>query len=254
MLRLQFGNPLFAVHPSNNLTQRRLVCTAVTSSLRVIEWPSSTQKTSIELEGTCADSVNVGRAHEWEVANDLLYYPNFITEAEHGAFVDELEPVLSKRKWEKGHWDSVINQYREISKSQWKKQETRNVLGRILTLPVFGKHHKFHPVHVLDLNHDGEIMHHVDNDYAGDYVVGLTLLSPRVMEFKQRDGNGKVQMLVEPRSLYIMRREMRHKWTHAILGGSDVVWDRNTPVPSQRRITIMVRDFPQKADSIDLDS
>ena len=27
--------------------------------------------------------------------------------------------------------------------------------------------------------------HHVDNDYCGDYVAGITLLSPRVMEFRR---------------------------------------------------------------------
>lgn len=68
--------------------------------------------------------------------------------------------------------------------------------------------------------------HHLDNDYCGDYVAGLSLLSARVMEFrlatkddgksadlmgvegqKERhvDGLGLVRMLVQPRSFYIMR-------------------------------------------------
>jgi alkylated DNA repair dioxygenase AlkB len=61
--------------------------------------------------------------------------------------------------------------------------------------------------------------HHVDNDYCGDYVAGVTLLSPRVMEFRRKEqpigsadgnassqsGDGVVRMLVEPRSFYVMR-------------------------------------------------
>jgi alkylated DNA repair dioxygenase AlkB len=63
------------------------------------------------------------------------------------------------------------------------------------------------------------LQHHVDNDYCGDYVAGVTLLSPRVMEFRRKEqptgsadgntgnqsGDGVVRMLVEPRSFYVMR-------------------------------------------------
>lgn len=61
------------------------------------------------------------------------------------------------------------------------------------------------------------IGYHVDNvKVFGDTVVGLSLLNASVMSLKHMESGSKKDLLLEPRSLYIFRREARYKWKHGI--------------------------------------
>jgi hypothetical protein len=39
--------------------------------------------------------------------------PDAITQEQHDAFCAELEPVFRRKRYEKGHWDAVIEDYKE---------------------------------------------------------------------------------------------------------------------------------------------
>eukprot|EP00123_Amoebidium_parasiticum_P005457 comp16645_c0_seq1/m.14841 comp16645_c0_seq1/g.14841 ORF comp16645_c0_seq1/g.14841 comp16645_c0_seq1/m.14841 type:complete len:282 (-) comp16645_c0_seq1:108-953(-) len=182
------------------------------------------------------------------VSDDLVALPQFLTKQEHDMLAKELEPELKRRRWEKGHWDTVINDYREISKSltRW-SPASRAVVDRVYQCPVFARDMKwFNYLHVLDLNATGHIKAHRDNDYCGTTVAGLCLLSPRIMEFRPVDAKEGdesaplVRLYLEPGMLYVMRRTMRYDWAHAVLGGVQS-W-KGRAVSCERRISLMFRD------------
>ena len=57
-----------------------------------------------------------------------------------------------------------------------------------------------------------------------DRVVGISLNTPAVLRFRQRDGAGfrRVNLPVEPRSAYLLSGEARHDWEHRIVPGDDL--------------------------------
>ena len=57
---------------------------------------------------------------------------------------------------------------------------------------------------------------HVDHEKFGPEIAGLSLLSARKMVFQRlADGHKEIVML-EPRSLYVMRPPVRDSWKHSI--------------------------------------
>ena len=100
-------------------------------------------------------------------------------------------------------------------------------------------------VHVLDLAKDGYIRPHVDSiKHCGDVIAGVSLLSPCVMKLQCEDDATKlIHALLLPRSLYIMRGEIRYKYTHAILSAEDSQF-RGSVIPKERRVSLVCRTAP----------
>eukprot|EP01114_Cavostelium_apophysatum_P011687 TRINITY_DN2607_c0_g1_i3.p1 TRINITY_DN2607_c0_g1~~TRINITY_DN2607_c0_g1_i3.p1 ORF type:complete len:152 (+),score=3.48 TRINITY_DN2607_c0_g1_i3:418-873(+) len=120
-------------------------------------------------------------------------------------------------------------------------------------------------VHAVDLAPEGRIGAHVDSiKFSGEILSGLSLLSPCVMtlrrdpknsEHKSPDGDDiakkhlknhdtpiSVDLLLEPRSLYILTSLARWEFTHEIPSGSDVVQFGDKSVQRARRISVMFRN------------
>jgi DNA oxidative demethylase len=78
--------------------------------------------------------------------------------------------------------------------------------------------------HVLFARYDpgAGIGWHRDRPQFED-VVGVSLLSPATMRFRQRtpDGFRRAKAKLEPRSAYLLRGEVRHEWEHSIAPGSE---------------------------------
>jgi len=83
-------------------------------------------------------------------------------------------------------------------------------------------------LHVLDLHESGRIEPHIDSvKFTGEGLASLSLVSGSRLRFteyaRQRDpvmccarNRYIVDIKLEPGTLYIMKGEMRHKWTHQI--------------------------------------
>ena len=157
----------------------------------------------------------------------------FASVEEQKELLEELESsVFKKLKYEKGHWDNVISNYRETEKMKWNNGA---VFERMKAL--FPQDWPWRPaVHVLDLLPGGEIKGHVDN--VSEVVVGLSLLSPSVMRFESEDES--FSLLLLPGSLYIMASESRYAFKHSILLQNQR-FDGKT-VEKGRRISLMLRD------------
>ena len=55
-------------------------------------------------------------------------------------------------------------------------------------------------------------------------VVGVSLHSPAILRFRQRDGSSfrRFSLPVEPRSAYLLSGEARHEWEHSIAPGDEL--------------------------------
>lgn len=140
-------------------------------------------------------------------------YPGFITEAEGRSLVEEAGRRLKRRRFENGHWDSVITGYREIEFSTPDDQYPRQGLDidNGATVPSYVKaiqktrshlenHHfnsrgdcadafsnniRWLPCHAIDLSANGELKPHVDSvKFSGKVVAGVSLLSDAIMRLR----------------------------------------------------------------------
>ena len=87
--------------------------------------------------------------------------------------------------------------------------------------------------HVLDLAPSGEIFPHVDNkDHLGEYIIGISCLSDAVMRFTpsvhpdsgaEAPPDSSISVWLPRRSLYVMSKQCRHTWQHAIPMGKQTM-------------------------------
>eukprot|EP00058_Branchiostoma_floridae_P017143 XP_002602631.1 hypothetical protein BRAFLDRAFT_266169 [Branchiostoma floridae] len=175
----------------------------------------------------------------------MLVHENFISEEEEEILFKEVEPKLKRiLRYEFDHWDDAIHGYREIERSDWSEQ-SQPILQRLRRLAFPPGVAQLHLVHVLDLAKEGWIKPHVDSvKFAGNTIAGLSLLSPSVMRLVHSDNKAWVaDVLLKPRSLYIMRDAMRYDYTHEILKAEESKF-RGEEVPRNRRVSVICRNEP----------
>ena len=192
----------------------------------------------------------------------LLYVQDVITVAEEQALLAYVDPMLNARRYEKGHWDSVIAKYKEIEivPSQ-SPPEVRALLRRLAEQICQAYEHRpslaeMQPPHVVDLAADGFISPHVDNiKHSGAVLAGLSLLSPRVMRLEREadrlanvapTAESVIEKVLQPRSLYMLKAPLRYDYAHSILGagsGPPLVDESSASCFAfERRISVVFRD------------
>jgi len=171
----------------------------------------------------------------------LTVLPNVITVEQHDELVAFLQPRLRRSRYEKGHWDGVITQYREhqIDHATLPASCRRTILTVFRRLfsnpiePLQQQQQQQHdqstdsdslewqrlqrtllPLHVLDLAENGYIKAHVDNiKFSGELLSGLSLLSESIMRLTPATNDTDptpspppsphyIDLLLLPRSLY----------------------------------------------------
>ena len=145
----------------------------------------------------------------WIYATSVVY-PGFITEAEGNSLVAEAGCRLKRRRFENGHWDSVITGYREVELSTPDGQHPRqgfdaedgaaHVPLYVKAIQKTRKHLEncyfgadgtvsnnigWLPCHAIDLSVNGELKPHVDSvKFSGKIVAGLSLVSDAIMRLR----------------------------------------------------------------------
>eukprot|EP00041_Stephanoeca_diplocostata_P029709 m.884784 g.884784 ORF g.884784 m.884784 type:complete len:244 (+) comp23613_c0_seq55:203-934(+) len=197
--------------------------------------------------------------------NDFIYIPNCITPDEADLVVFEFSKQLKRKRYESGHWDAVIEDFREFEKSEWKSEAANAVSTKIQNTIVeaMGESVEFlQQCHVIDLKDSGFIRPHVDSvKFSGKLVAGVSLLSDAVMRFCPSDlETGQplpnaipTDKVLEQNSLYIMKGDVRYHYTHEILplGADTEVWDEQRHTRG-RRISLMYRDVLPRPDGATL--
>jgi alkylated DNA repair protein alkB family protein 7 len=180
-----------------------------------------------------------------QILDELWVLPEFITPSEEDQLLEEINPMFKKKRYIDTHWDGVITGYKEIEKMMWKPQNAQ-IIQRVRQL--LPSDTKWRPaVHVLDLAANGPIDAHIDSVTAsGGILAGLSLSSSCVMTLK-RENFEPIQILLRPRTLYVMQGDIRYEYTHEI-PANESLWGQEK-IPRDRRISIMFRDeLPAQAN------
>ncbi|XP_060882675.1 alpha-ketoglutarate-dependent dioxygenase alkB homolog 7, mitochondrial [Labrus mixtus] len=192
------------------------------------------------------DALVVGSSQELvrRLGSQVEVRTSFITEEEEGAFLQELEPGLKKKRYEYDHWDDAIHGYRETERARW-GAACEEVLNRVRSSAFPEGSQLLGPVHILDLDKNGFIKPHIDSvKFCGSTIAGLSLLSDSIMRLVREDNSSEwLDLLLPRRSLYILRDEARYNFTHEILKEEDSVFSGQL-VPRLRRISIICRNLP----------
>ncbi|VDL85414.1 unnamed protein product [Schistocephalus solidus] len=215
------------------------------------------------------------------VTEEMIVIPNFITEAEESNLMAELDPVLTRLKYQTSHWDSAIENFRETEKKNWRKVN-QPVIERLKELALHAEKQDKKPegipeindysallplIHVLDLAPSGWIKPHVDSvRYCGGVIAVVSLLSDSVVRLAiaspsevatlteqlpaSRPGlqlpppGAFTDLFVPRRSVYVMCGVSRYRMTHAILPNPGECSGHPGPVIRDRRVTVICRSKP----------
>lgn len=95
---------------------------------------------------------------------DWKLISNLIDKIEEQLLVAELQPILNRQEWSKGHFDQVIQDYRELTISRFDKYPILQSMIASKIEPIFNALGKtMLPAHILELNTHGRIGKHVDS-------------------------------------------------------------------------------------------
>jgi alkylated DNA repair protein alkB family protein 7 len=184
-----------------------------------------------------------------------VVYPHFITEEEGKSFIKEVSKRMKRRRFEQGHWDSVIVGYREVElmihddlangSSSMPEEHTsplfidaiRKTRQHLEARHFDNNRHgsiKWIPCHAIDLSADGRLDAHVDSiKFSGDIVAGISFLSDSIMRLRpcsdewksgsdevkasQASDFGHVDLYLPKQSLYVLSGMSRFSYTHELL-------------------------------------
>jgi alkylated DNA repair protein alkB family protein 7 len=212
--------------------------------------------------------------------NSATVYPEFLTEEEGHVLVKEVSRRMKRKRFEDGHWDSVISKYREIELTIPNEEtnsrlfgaalddestihpdfaqtilRTRNVLGSYV--PHENAAVTWLPCHAIDLSKDGRLDAHVDSiKFSGGIVAGISLLSDSIMRLRPAKGewtddettaeelDGHVDLYLPKLSLYCLHGMSRFNYSHELLPSDTVyqLYGKDVCVPRGRRLSIIFRD------------
>jgi alkylated DNA repair protein alkB family protein 7 len=151
--------------------------------------------------------------------NSALVYPNFISDSEASSLESDVMKRMRRKRFEKGHWDAVIKDYKEVelmmssqgqetqhpvahnrqhAMSQVSAEAIRRVRDHISKTHFFPS--SLHGVsneedetktlqwincHAIHLKKEGLLTSHVDSiKFSGDIVAGVSLLSSSIMRLR----------------------------------------------------------------------
>jgi alkylated DNA repair dioxygenase AlkB len=81
---------------------------------------------------------------------------------------------------------------------------------------------------------------HRDYQNFDETVVSLSLLSPCVMDFRHVEEDQRAVLLLEPRSLLVMKGDARYRWEHGIARRKNDRW-KGSVIPRSRRVSVTYR-------------
>jgi alkylated DNA repair protein alkB homolog 7 len=170
---------------------------------------------------------------------------DFLSNEEEDKLISEVVECFGEKPYEQGHWDNAIQKYREM---QVEHVHLRPMMQTIFnrTLSLLPCDSKAQPVHIIDYLAGAKLLPHTDSSWAGDIVIGISLLSPSVMIFRHPQTAASVRVLMPPRSIYRITGEIREHWTHEINAVLDGDQFQEQKIPAGRRLAMLVRRFPDK--------
>jgi alkylated DNA repair protein alkB family protein 7 len=166
---------------------------------------------------------------------------------------------LHSRRYEKGHWDAVITNYKEIELADafFDEPEIPQILQRVRQHLEQHQLRDFYedqpiqwlPCHAIDLKKEAELNAHVDSiKFSGDLVAGLSLLSSSIMRLVPDDAPDEgrwIDLYLPPLSLYALTGVGRYRYSHHLLPNNSTFTSlegTETVVQRDHRLSVIFRD------------
>ena len=166
--------------------------------------------------------------------NSLYLIEDAVSKEEEQILINYLHNRFKNKKYQKAHWDSVITRYRETECDDLPK-DVDDIIRKIKEIiqDVMGENFTFLSPHAIDLAAKGGFIGpHIDSiKFSGKIVAGLSLVSSRLMELVHEENEAylepkalppshpkSIEMILYPRSLYILTGLLRYNYTHQIYG------------------------------------
>lgn len=187
----------------------------------------------------------------------VAVYDSFISDIEGESLVQDINSKMRRRRYDKGHWDAVITDFKEIEigVEDELRELSRSTLDK--TRAHLLEFHleedaTFLPVHFIDYKKEALLKPHVDSvRFSGGLVAGISLESSAIMRLRPsaelgRDPEeGFVDLLLPPLSLYALTGVCRYQYTHELLpSGSIFESDEgiSTVIERKERLSAIFRD------------
>jgi len=175
--------------------------------------------------------------------NGLIYIPQYISQPHH----DKLIETIDEQPW-RGELARRTQHYGYVYDYRAKSVNVSMRLGELPTwLERIAQHLHYDGLvptmpdqAIINEYLPGQgIANHIDSAPSfGEVVISLSLAAPAVMEYKKDDQT--VPVLLEPRSLVVMRGAARYEWTHGIPKRKQDSYDGQIFI-RERRLSITFR-------------
>lgn len=176
---------------------------------------------------------------------NLIIYPNFIDEKEELNLIEEITPKVRRMRYEYDHWDNAIHGFREFESEKWNDKNSA-IFQKVHKYAFINDSNYMSSVHVLDLAENGYIKAHLDSvRFCGRTIAGLSLLTDSIMRLISEKDQMTVDILLNRRSLYIMRDFVRYNFTHEILPNEKSIFKEHK-ILKGRRISLICRSKPNE--------
>lgn len=215
---------------------------------KCIKLTSSWVRSMHDLPSSCVETSEKFKQLNCQVSG-IRIWEEFVTPDEELAMMKEIDRKWRRLKYQPGHWDNAIQNYREIELSNWSNASNsviENVRNR-----AFKTEDKLKSLtHVLDLHEDGVITAHVDSTrFCGRALASLCLQSPCVMKYtKVSDQDVWFKVLLNQRSLYVMEDDARYNYSHEVLP-NDSSYFNGQYVHKSRRVSVITRTEPDQTST-----
>jgi alkylated DNA repair dioxygenase AlkB len=149
----------------------------------------------------------------------LLYIPNYISKSEHRRLIEtiDVQPWRTDLSRRTQHYGYIYDYRAKRIDHSMQIGELPAWLQRIaVRLQDDGLMPEAPDQCIVNEYKPGQgITDHIDcTPCFGGVIISLSLAAPVVMELKRDDQ--KISLLLEPRSLLLLRGEARYQWTHGI--------------------------------------
>jgi alkylated DNA repair dioxygenase AlkB len=177
--------------------------------------------------------------------NGLTYLPNYITSSEHDAVLRVIDAQIwmTDLKRRVQHYGYRYDYRARAVTSDMYLGALPDWLADLGNRLHADGHIALPPTQVIINEYlAGQgIAPHVDCEPCfGDTIISLSLGSACVMNFSHLKSDTEIPVLLEPRSLVIMRGESRYDWKHGIPARKSDVYHGET-IPRGRRVSVTFR-------------
>jgi alkylated DNA repair dioxygenase AlkB len=168
----------------------------------------------------------------------LSYHPNYIDARQESELVAAIEREPWDTTWKRRRQAYGAAYGKQVAITRAIPQWAQFLVDRLYRERISDR--RFDQMLVNEYFPGLGISLHRDYDPFDRTVVSLSLLSVCVMDFRHASSNRKESLLLERRSLLVLRDEARYDWEHGIAPRKSDRWNASI-VPRERRLSVTFR-------------